>query len=170
VAHQVKLGRHQENLMSFQDMWKAFDLIEKNSHMADFEGAKSGGLISRAESVLGVGFPATYKAFLSRYGCGDIAGREFYGIIGEDFEDAGIPDAVWITLQERKDSDLPRSLVIICAVGDGTYFALDCATRNEADECPVVAWTPGVAEKQAVEPVSEDFGNFLRQTIENALV
>lgn len=156
--------------MSVEDVMAAFDLIEKHKHLADFEGQKDDKLISRGESVLGVRFPPSYKAFLSRYGCGDIAGREFYGIIGNDFENAGVPDAVWFTLRERKESGLPDSFVIVYDFGEGTYSALDCSERNEADECPVVAWTPGASEAGSeTELISEDYGRFLRETIENAL-
>ena len=72
--------------MSMKDLDKAFELIERNDDQADFDGPKSDSLLVKAEQTLGFPFPATYRTFLSRLGCGGIAGAEFYGVINDEFE------------------------------------------------------------------------------------
>jgi hypothetical protein len=159
-----------EAVMGMIELKKAFVIISRNMSRADFEGEKSEQIISSAEAVLGLTFPATYKMFLLTYGCGDIGGHEFYGIIGDDFHNSGVPDAIWITLRERVESGLPSHLVIVYDQGDGTYCALDCADPRELDECTVVAWVPGVSQPgDRLEIVAEDFGNFFLEKIESSL-
>lgn len=156
--------------MSTADLQKAFDLIERNRDQADFEGQKPEELIALAELALRLRFPSTYRAFLSRYGCGDIAGQELYGVIKADFENSSVPDAIWLTLDERRSSGLPDSLVIVYATGDGVYYALDCSSLNDAEECPVVAWVPGDSKKgDKLEDIAKDYGQFLLKIIEQSL-
>lgn len=152
--------------MSMSDLERFFQLVEANEADSDFEGEKSSELIKKAEKVLGLAFPPTYQAFLKRYGCGDIAGFEIYGILHENFNDSGIPDAVWLTLDERRSTNLPLSLVLVSDVGDGSYYAIDCGSRNDEGDCPVVIWTQGGTQ---TEQVHSDFGEFARSRLENAV-
>ncbi|MFZ5635878.1 MAG: SMI1/KNR4 family protein [Pseudomonadota bacterium] len=156
--------------MSMGDLERALDLIVANMDRADFEGQKSEEIIASAEAALGVHFPATYRAFLSKCGCGDFAGHEFYGIIGDDFYNSGVPDAVWITLKEREESGLPNHLVVVYDQGDGAYYALDCFGSNVSGESPVVVWVPGASRKgDRLEVVAEDFGGLLLEKIQSSL-
>lgn len=149
---------------------RAFDLIEENFARADFEGPKSEELVSLAEATLNLKFPPTYRDFLRRFGCGDISGQEFYGVIHENFETSGVPDAIWLTLNERRSSSLPNHLVIVFATGDGGYYTLDTSERNDDGECPVVAWEPGRSTSGDNLPrIADDFGRFLLETIERSL-
>jgi hypothetical protein len=154
--------------MSLADLYEAFGIIDKHREEADFEGPADALLIAAAERTLGLTLPSSYKEFLARYGAGDIAGEEFYGVIHENFQQSGIPDAVWLTMNERRSSSLPHELVIVYTSGDGVYFALDCQTLNEDGECPVVAWGPAASKE--IEAVAEDFGQFLRNTLEAAIL
>lgn len=147
--------------MSIADYEKAKKRI-RNSDEADFEGRKSEGLIAAAEKVLNLRFPPTYRAFLKDFGCGDIAGFEVYGVISDDFENSGIPDAVWITLKMRKSDGLPLSMVLIAESDEG-YYAIDCARDSANDEHPVIEYAPGGGSV----PVADDFGCFLLQQIED---
>jgi len=91
--------------MSFKELETAFNLVHEHGY-GDFEGEKALSLINKAEKTLGLVFPPTYKKFLAKLGCGDIEGLEFYGLINDDFINSNIPDAIWLTLNERK-SGLP---------------------------------------------------------------
>lgn len=139
-----------------------------NQHQdADFHGAKEESLIVLAEKTLNVKFPEDYKLFLKELGCGDIAGQEFFGIIDSDFINSSIPDAVWITLQERLESKLPDNYVLIGETGDGDYIALDC---NELIDKKVVLWSPGLFNKKnAFTPYYDDFGYYFYDRIINAI-
>lgn len=147
---------------------KAFDLIEANIVFADFIGEMPESLISAAEQALGVSFPPTYRQFLKKYGCGDILGAEFYGLVGNNIFAAGVPNAVWITTDLRKISGMPPSLVVIYAAGYGPYFAIDCNQKDSSGECPVVQWIPGLSKSSdTLEIVADSFGDFIFQTLED---
>ena len=155
--------------MSKEDLIQAFDLIRAHEDDADFVGPCDEETIRKAEETLGIRFPPTYRRFIQTYGCGDIAGEEFYGILHDDFQNSGIPDAVWLTLVERQHG-LPEHLVIIYSRGDGTYYTLDASRPNTRGEYPVVAWTPGLSEPdKPLEVVASDFGEFLKRTLDEAL-
>ena len=149
--------------MSDQDLDTAFELIDVNGG-GDFDGKKDSTLIEKAENALGLRFPPTYKRFLAELGCGDIEGLEFYGIIGEDFERSSVPDSIWLTLNERK-SGLPKNLILVCAVGDGTYYALDTSQVSSNEENPVVSYELNGSVKQ----VAADFGSFFLSELQTVL-
>lgn len=149
---------------------EALALIAKNPDETDFEGARPEELILSAEKTLGLVFPPTYRAFLKALGCGDVAGEEFYGIIDADFENSGIPDAVWFTLEERKTGGLASSYVVIGALGDGELLALDTKGAAEGKEGPVLLLPEGYSQPGAViETLADDFGEFFLRTVKEAL-
>ncbi len=148
------------------DLEKAFHLIDANPTSADFAGPKSEQLIANAEAELRLTFPPTYRRFLHRLGAGAVLGAEFYGVIKDDFEHSGVPDAIWLTLKYRKTSKIPESFVIVSDTGDGNYFAIDVSKKNAAGESPVLEWSP-VSNLSKV--VSDDFGTFLFQRASQAI-
>lgn len=148
--------------MSFEDLEAAFDLINENG--GDFEGEKDEALIAKAEKALGLVFPPSYRKFLSKLGCGDIEGLEFFGLIGSDFENSSVPNAIWLTLDERK-SGLPDNLILIYAAGDGTYYALDTSQVDSERECQVVSYDVN----GKIAPVACDFGAFLLSELQTVL-
>lgn len=153
--------------MSWQDLQESFKLVEQHADRADFEGQKPAALVGAAESALGVRFPPSYREFLLKLGCGDIAGCEFYGIIGEEFENSSVPNGIWLTLKERSESGLPEHLLIVYADGTGTYYALDVREARADGECPVVAWRADAPGSGNV--VAEDYGAFFLETLRQAL-
>jgi len=151
--------------MSMADLLRAFELIDREGSFAAFDGPKDEDLIAGAEKTLGVSFPITYRTFLDQYGCGDLRGEEFYGLMTADHTRSGLPDAVWMTLKSRRRFGLPASLVIVAASANGDYFAVDCA--GTSGDGPVVRWVPGKSRVAGeLEPVAQDFGEFLRRRVE----
>ncbi|PHM30273.1 SMI1/KNR4 family protein [Xenorhabdus innexi] len=152
--------------MSMNDIEKAIDIINSKPDEADFDGPKDDALIRAAEKTLGLSFPMTYRYFLEKLGCGDIAGQEFYGLIKSDFFNSSIPDAVWITMQVRKNSDLPDNYIIISSTGDGDYVVLNCTKLGI--EAPVELWSPGVSGNQpAFKFLANDFGEFFYKQMQS---
>ncbi|WP_445495059.1 SMI1/KNR4 family protein [Photorhabdus sp. SF281] len=155
--------------MIIEDVDKAIEIINENIELADFEGPKDENLIIAAEKILGLNFPIAYRHFLEMLGCGDIAGQEFYGLIKPNFIDSGIPDAVWITMQERNNSNLPNNYLIICSTGDGGYVVLDCSNTNK-EEGVIEQWDPGVKNHlYAFKPLASNFGEFFYTKIQSAV-
>jgi antitoxin YobK len=152
--------------MSNKEFEEAKRIIGLNSHLANFAGPKSESLILKAEMALGLTFPASYRQFLREFGCGSIAGAEFYGVIDDDFVNSSVPDAVWLTLDERRASNAPATLVLIGSTGDGGYFGLDCAAENGFGEFPVIEWWNDEGEQVLV---ANNFGEYFLQTISDLL-
>ncbi len=151
--------------MSWTDLEEAFSIIEKKKEEDEFNDPKSEELILLAERTLNLQFPKTYREFLKKYGCGGIGGFEVYGLIHSDFEHSGIPDAIWLTLDERKTSNLPHHFIIIASVGNGEYYAIDCSKVDNNGENPVVVFYPWNANEPKLEKVADDFGKFLKNMI-----
>jgi hypothetical protein len=150
--------------MSMADLQDALALLREHEDEGDFVGPRE-ELVPAAEKALGLGLPPTYRAFVSAFGAGDIAGLEIYGIVDEDFENSSIPDAIWLTLDER-ETGMPEGLIPVAQDYDGSYAALDTSQARTDGEAPVVAWFPGQDE---TERLAEDFGEFLLQRLREAL-
>jgi antitoxin YobK len=156
--------------VSLEDYRSGRDLIEAHAEEADFEGERPEEMVERAEATLGRAFPPSYRAFVRELGAGDVGGQEFYGIVREDFERSGIPDAIWLTLRHRRSSNLPDSLILVGATGDGCYYALDTTRTDAAGEAPVVVWTPGAfTPEDDHEQVAPSFGSFFADAIARAV-
>jgi hypothetical protein len=156
--------------MSIQDYNKAVDLIEENQELGDFVGNCPEDLVIKAEAVLGLVFPQSYRSFLINYGAGNFGSEEIYGVIKDDFNNSGIPDAIWFTLKQRSEAKLPPHLVIIYHTGGEEMFCLDFSKKNELNEHAIVSYIIGVdVEKQPYEEVANDFGEFLLQRVQSEL-
>lgn len=141
--------------MSMIDLRNAFDIIDDAD--GDFDGVKPESLVTKAEGTLGFEFPPSYRKFLTTYGCGDIEGLEFYGLTDDNFQSSAIPNAIWLTLDERK-SGLPENLMLVYSTGDGNYIALKMDETDEHGENPAVLVSP---TGNVLEKVANDFGEFL---------
>jgi hypothetical protein len=156
--------------MGMLELQNALQLVKQNQDQADFEGPKQEELIRLAESTLALRFPPTYRKFLEELGCGDAAGFEVYGLINENFANSSVPNGIWLTLKHRRSSDLPASFVVIADTGDGGYYAIDTAQRDEDEESPIVVWWPGLSKATSpIEKVSNDFGTFFLDRLSQAL-
>lgn len=153
------------------NLQKAFCLIDENIERAHITGEKPESSLSRAERVLSLSFPPTYRLFIKKYGTCSIAGEEFYGIPKvEEYEKSTVPNGIWNTLKHRRAFHLPEKMILIYDVGDGEKFALDLRQQKSDGEAPVVAWTPGMSKPEdTLEIIAEDFGTFLYETVKRAL-
>jgi antitoxin YobK len=151
--------------MGMNEFRKAMIIVEKNDR-ADFDGPKDEKVINKAEKFLGLTFPTTYREFLKNLGCGGIGGMEFYGVIDENFENSGIPDAIWLTNDERQRSKLDSNLILIGQSIEG-YYALD-TTRMKDGECPVIDALP-VGKRENFEVIAPDYGTFFLNEINRAI-
>jgi hypothetical protein len=148
--------------MGMNELRKAMEIIQ-NSGAADFEGEKDEDLVLKAEKYLGVRFPPTYREFLKTLGCGDIDGKEFYGLINERFENSSVPNAIWLTSNLRRKYGTPPTLVFIAESAEG-YYALDLGQTGPEGEAAVVDWNAGKG-KGPYEIVFRDFGAFLLESL-----
>jgi hypothetical protein len=151
--------------MAMEDYEAAAALIANHLDDADFE-AQSEERVARAEEALGLRFPPSYRRFLVEYGSGGVEAEEIYGVVNDDFEDFRPPQAIGLTRRMRRDGHISDALIVIYAVGEGTYFALDTAQANADGEAPVVAFMPGGnTAGDTLEIVAPDFGAFFLATM-----
>ncbi|ENX60063.1 MULTISPECIES: SMI1/KNR4 family protein [Acinetobacter] len=152
--------------MSVDDINKAIALINLHLDEADFDGVKEESLVKLAENHLGIMFPDSYRFFLKKLGCGDIAGQEFYGVISEEKINSGIPDVIWITLKHRRQSNLPSKYIVFYDFDDGDYAVLDCEKNNQGKNV-VEIWSP---DENTFQFFSDDFGKFFYNQIKKKLI
>lgn len=87
----------------------------------DFVGPREERLLIRAEAALGGTLPPSYREFASALGAGNYGSVEVYGLIEESFG-GPVPDAVWVTLEERKIGSIPENAFIVGDSGDGGWY------------------------------------------------
>ena len=61
-----------------------------------------------------------------------------------DFENSSVPDAIWYTLTERRETNLPSNLLVIYDTGSDEFFCLDFNQYDYKGEPRVVSFLPGV--------------------------
>ena len=152
--------------MSLKNYQQAVQIINTDKDRSDFVGPRTDKLILRAEEVTGFKFTGMYRDFLKNYGAGSFGSEEIYGIIDDNFENSSIPNAIWVTITERRKINLPANLLIIYNTTAGEYYCLDFGKLNNDKEPKVVSFYPGFdLELQKYEIIADDFGDFLLDTI-----
>ncbi|BBW97006.1 SMI1/KNR4 family protein [Geobacillus icigianus] len=118
---------------------------------------------------LGLKFIGSYLDFLLSFGAGNFGSQEIFGIISSDFENSSVPDAIWYTLTERREGNLPSNLLIIYDTGSDEVFCLDF-NKIDNNEPKVVSFFLGVdLDNQKYEIIANDFGSFLLDLVKREL-
>lgn len=155
--------------MGMRQLEEALALLQGYPGRIHVVGPRSEIVVASAESALGHPLPPTYRRFVRELGAVSVGSEEIDGIVDEDFEHSGVPDAIWYTLKLRSESSMPESLVAIYVVGDGEILALDTSKTTADGEAPVVAWIPGGSQpSDNLEVVAPDFGTFLLERVREA--
>jgi hypothetical protein len=142
-------------------------LIKEYPSIFDIDGEKSEDLVEKAENTLGVTLPKSYKQFLMKFGMIAFGGREYYGVIHEDFENSGIPDAVWYNLHIRKQYDFPHHLVAVYNNNGVEAVCLDTSNYYSKDECAIVVWDR--VHNEILDSANLSFIDYLLEIIEEDL-
>ncbi|TDL32831.1 SMI1/KNR4 family protein [Jeotgalibacillus sp. S-D1] len=156
--------------MSIESYHQAKELIKRNNELADFVGGCSIDLIEKAQDKIDIIFSGMYRDYLKSLGAGNFGSQEVYGIIHDDFENSSVPDAIWFTLSERREINLPNHLLVIYDTGSDELFCLNYRDVNERGEPKVVSYLPGIdLAQQKYELIAEDFGDFLLDLVEQEI-
>lgn len=157
-------------MMSIEHYELAKSLAKEHSDVIRYMGPASQRLILAAEEVLQLTFPPLYRRFLAEFRYLWCGGIEIYGITSENFIKATVPNAVWLTKEERSKGHLPAHLILIQFLDDGEYAALDTRFSYDPDQCPVIVCAPGVYDlPNKPEKLADDFGQFLLDQVKEAL-
>lgn len=142
------------------------EIVRTCEDLADFDGPVSELQVCSAEEALGVKFPESYRKFLLQYGCGDIAGVEFFGICRGG--DIAAPSVVFMTKSMRDSTNLPRHLIYVCDSGSDWQYMIDTSQAN-GNEAPIIEWYGGQAEnKQDCRPKYSSFSSFFVDMVRSA--
>lgn len=156
--------------MSIEKYNQAKNVIEENDYLVDDFGGASDAIIEKAQVVLDVNFPNDYKTFLADYGALTFGFIEVYGVFKEDFEDSGVPDIVWTTINERKLVDIPKYLLILHNTGMGELYCMNFADLNSHNEPRITSYYPEFPEKaQQNEVLYDNFGEFLLDMVQEEI-
>jgi cell wall assembly regulator SMI1 len=121
--------------------------------------------IHKAEQILEVIFPDTYKSFLLEYGWGGVGHIEIYGLgLDAPFH----LKLIEVTKSEREEMHprLQKHLVPLMNDGFGNHFCLD-TSKILNGECPIVFWDHEKPENQEPEFISLNFLQWLIDEISN---
>ena len=150
------------------DLEQVFQLIDGNKDIQYIGGNRSRLLIEEAEGKLNYKFPPTYSLFLRKYGFGGIGTLEVNGITDSCLDKPGEINVVWFALEERR-TGMPENFIIISSTGFGPQYVLDSSQPDQYGEYPVLLWHCG-DPLNTTEKVAEDFGEFLLEQVQQALV
>ena len=139
---------------------KAKKLLDMDA--VDFTGAVTTEEIQKAEKLLNITFPESYKAFLLDFGAGDIGGEVIFGIVKNKQKDADI-DTVKITRMEHEYQMPKHMAVIFYDSSDDSLYCLNTSKMCEG-ECPVVS-VP--SDYSNIKVVADSFGEFFYQLVED---
>lgn len=139
---------------------QARQFIDSAGDNAMFFGPVTDDEIKKAEELLSLTLPLSFKEFLKKYGVGNYFDAEFYGLFHEAVPSDSAPCALWYTLDERKNADFPKDFVVIYSSGFGPLYCLSTSEILEGD-CPVREWNykPVVRDQNSL--VSESYSGFL---------
>lgn len=141
---------------------EALEFLRKDKSGELFtSGVKSEELVKKAEEILSLKFSPMYKKFIREFGSISYGGVEIYGVFDDDFENSGVPDGIWYTLDLRRTCNLPKNLLVIYDLGNGEIY---CQDYNKVDESEpkIVVYVPGFDNQdQTYEVIADNFGDFL---------
>jgi hypothetical protein len=164
------LNDNKEDNMSIENYKKAVELMKQNKDKCHFIGIRPDNLIELAETKLNLSFIGLYTDFLKNFGAGNFASQEIYGIIDDDFVNSSVPDAIWYTITEREEINLPNSLIVIYDTGMGELYCIDFNRVSKFGEPTIVSYIPGIDnDMQKYEVVANDFGDLLYELVEGQL-
>ncbi len=139
---------------------RMIDLVDALPDKECGRGA-TGTEVAAAEQALGVHLPASYKAFLAKFGWARIHYDPVYGVgssVPREYE------LVLSTQLERHEAYplIPLPLIPVMNDGAGNHYCLDTARLRDG-ECPVVFWDHEHPDEsdQTPEDVAPSFDRWL---------
>lgn len=146
--------------MEYLNYLRKLKTIENNDFQKNITDEK---IISEAEKILDLKFPKSYRLFLQELGCGGIEWLEIYGIPQNKLNLCSIPNAIWLTLDERKCSNINKNLVLI-AQSDEYFYAINCSNSDNDLENPIIDYNPSKKIEEC-EIIAKTFEEFLINSV-----
>ncbi len=140
-----------------------------NDHADEFftHSKKSELLISKAEQVLDVKLPKSYKDFVIEWGMMSFKGFEFYGLIHGDFDKQRMPSVVRFNMDLRTEESFPHHLIAFFDNDGVEYMCLDTSNFFSESECSIALWDN--VNKKVADSFDISFAEYLLDEIEQVL-
>lgn len=145
------------------------ELVRGNGDIANHADGCHEATIAVAERDLGVTFPLSYRRVIEEFGTWDIAGEEFLGVYQRPAMGQKLSGSVTETLDARSQYGMPSDLIVVTFDGMGGLIVLDSSQVDQEGEYPVLVWNPGVADRQSMERLGDDFGSFALSLCQRAV-
>ena len=147
---------------------RLIELVRDNDDIANHADGCDAGTIAVAERDLGVMFPPSYRRVIEEFGTWDIAGEEFIGVYQTPAMGQELLGSVAETLDACSQYGMPSDLIVAMFDGSG-LIVLDSSQVDQEGEYPVLVWDPGVADRQSMERLGDDFGSFALSLCQRAV-
>ena len=122
-------------------------MVEEYGEERDFFGGASEQEIRKAEEILGLQFPESYRAFLKEYGSGGICGVEILGIEGN------LGASVVKATERWRKLGLDKKLIVIEDSGEFVRCMYSADVRDEK----VYSWVRGGKELSVRYDTFDDY-------------
>ncbi|GGZ89809.1 MULTISPECIES: SMI1/KNR4 family protein [Streptomyces] len=139
---------------------RLIELVRGNDDIANHADGCDVGTMAAAESDLGVPFPPSYRRLIEEFGTWDIAGEEFLGVYQTPSLGQKLLGSVVETLDARSRYGMPSDLIVAMFDGMGGLVVLDSSQADQDGEYPVLVWNPGIADRESMERLGDNFGSF----------
>ncbi|MFD5325422.1 SMI1/KNR4 family protein [Streptomyces sp. NPDC127092] len=139
---------------------RLIELVRRNDDIANHAAGCDAETVAAAENELGMAFPTSYRLLIKEFGTWDIAGEEFLGVYQTSAMGSKLLGSVAETLDARRRYGMPSDLIAVMFDGMGGLVVLDSSRVDQEGEYPVLVWNPGVADRQSMERLGDDFGSF----------
>ncbi|MFC8817837.1 SMI1/KNR4 family protein [Streptomyces rochei] len=139
---------------------RLIELVRGNDDIANHADGCDVGTMATAESDLGVPFPPSYRRLIEEFGTWDIAGEEFLGVYQAPALGQKLLGSVVETLDARSRYGMPSDLIVAMFDGMGGLVVLDSSQADQGGEYPVLVWNPGIADRESMERLGDNFGSF----------
>ena len=154
--------------MSYTNFVKAMELAPKCKFYTT-AGGKTEKEIEMSEKKLGISFSTQCKKFYREYGYISFFGSEIYGIDPEDSSGILEGNSVAYALNDREEYNLPKEWIPIYNFDDGNMAYLDYSLLNAENEPSVIMAFYDGEKYEIVETVSDDFGDFILQLVQEQI-
>jgi hypothetical protein len=148
---------------------RLIELVRGSDDIANHADGCDAGLITAAERDLSVTFPPSYRRVIEEFGTWDIAGEEFLGVYQAPAMGQKLLGSVTETLHAHSQYGMPSDLIVVMFDGMGGLIVLDSSQVDQEGEYPVLVWNPGVADRQSMERLGDDFGSFALSLCQRAV-
>ncbi|KOV76104.1 hypothetical protein ADL01_16820 [Streptomyces sp. NRRL WC-3618] len=156
-------------MSAVEDSERLIELVRANDDIANHADGCDTGTITAAERDLSVMFPPSYRRVIEEFGTWDIAGEEFLGVYQTPAMGQKLLGSVTETLDAHSQYGMPSDLIVVMFDGMGGLIVLDSSQADQEGEYPILVWNPGVADRQSMERLGDDFGSFALSLCQRAV-